>query len=559
MAEACALEWAPGSLYNTAISTIVTHYAKYWRHVKGLPENVQFDVYYKLYNKGRLCDLSTEFSDLDTFAKVLRVKDKRHLLHHCFQAVMDHCQCITNNLADIFCQRCSCLTQTDDPVPRQRLIQLGFSLGGFLSEAGWFFAAEKVFLSSLEICQQGIDCRSLIQALECCVQLLHVRIVNCQFSGAEQAWQVAHTILLSLEKYNTVASKACLYSEYSQLLFAKSHYDAAYDYCCRALKEVHLSLPPRVIVDVFRQSAKACVVKRKIKKAELLIKFSVQYAREHFGPKHPKLSDALMDYGFYLLNADAVSQAVVVYQAALDIRIGAFGGNNLHVALGYEDLAYSTYVHEYSTGKFQDAKEHAEKAIKIIRHILPPDHLLLASSNRVIALILEEIAIDSHDKDEEYRLLREAEELHLASLALAKEAFGENNEAERMHKKAISIKNDLLGPEDYEVGLSVGHLASLYNYDMNQYEEAERLYLQSIAIGLKLFGQGYSGLEYDYRGLLRLYQSTANVQKAIEYGTILHQWNQMRDHSNAEECKPLDFSLLENCEQVVEKFYTMDS
>lgn len=48
MAEACALEWAPGSLYNTAISTIVTHYAKYWRHVKGLPENVQFDVYYKV-------------------------------------------------------------------------------------------------------------------------------------------------------------------------------------------------------------------------------------------------------------------------------------------------------------------------------------------------------------------------------------------------------------------------------------------------------------------------------------------------------------------------------
>lgn len=29
-------------------------------------------------------------------------------------------------------------------------------------------------------------------------------------------------------------------------------------------------------------------------------------------------------------------------------------------------------------------REHAEKAIKIIRHILPPDHLLLASSNRVI-------------------------------------------------------------------------------------------------------------------------------------------------------------------------------
>lgn len=57
-------------------------------------------------------------------------------------------------------------------------------------------------------------------------------------------------------------------------------------------------------------------------------------------------------------------------------------------------------------------------------------------------------------------------------------------EAEEMHIKAIQIKEQLLGQEDYEVALSVGHLASLYNYDMNQYENAEKLYLRSIAIGV---------------------------------------------------------------------------
>lgn len=59
-----------------------------------------------------------------------------------------------------------------------------------------------------------------------------------------------------------------------------------------------------------------------------------------------------------------------------------------------------------------------------------------------------------------------------------------------MHIKAIQIKEQLLGHEDYEVALSVGHLASLYNYDMNQYEDAERLYLRSIAIGQ---GRGWGG------------------------------------------------------------------
>lgn len=51
-----------------------------------------------------------------------------------------------------------------------------------------------------------------------------------------------------------------------------------------------------------------------------------------------------------------------------------------------------------------------------------------------------------------------------------------------MHLKAIAIKEELLGPEDYEVGLSIGHLASLYNYHMNMHCAAEKLYLRSISI-----------------------------------------------------------------------------
>lgn len=53
-----------------------------------------------------------------------------------------------------------------------------------------------------------------------------------------------------------------------------------------------------------------------------------------------------------------------------------------------------------------------------------------------------------------------------------------------MHLKAIAIKERILGSDDYEVALSIGHLASLYNYDMEKYDEAEKLYLRSIAIGI---------------------------------------------------------------------------
>ncbi|XP_074643126.1 amyloid protein-binding protein 2-like [Tubulanus polymorphus] len=580
---ASALEWVPDSLYNTAISTVVAHYAKFRKELRTLPENVQFDIFYKLYNKGRLCQLGMEFSELDTFARVLKVNDKRDLLHHCFQALMDHMDHgveVSTCLSDSYSQHC-CVTDIKNRPSLDKAIQLGFMLGGFLSDAGWNYEAESVMHSCLQICKQVNEAEYWYKAFECCVRLMHVRNFNCKFSEADESYAEGIRFLNRLKDKGFTVNKANLYSERCAFLFAKSQYDEAYRYCCFALKELTDVLPSKTQIDVFRQCGKVCVVKRHFKKAELLIRHAVQIAREKFGPKHHKYADTLLDYGFYLLNVDSITKAVKVYQMALAIRQGVFGGNNLLVAMAHEDLAYSSYVSEYSSGRFSDAREHAERAIEIILHILPEDHLLSASSKRVKALILEEVAIDSTNKELEDSLLHEAQDLHLASLALAKKAFGENNvqtakhygnlgrlyqsmhrykEAETMHLKAIEIKENLLGKEDYEVALSVGHLASLYNYDIRNYVEAEKLYLRSISIGKKLFGPGYSGLEYDYRGLLRLYHSIEDNQKAMEYTVILHQWNQLRDRNNLENSKPLELesTIIDNLSEVIDTFFVME-
>ena len=41
-----------------------------------------------------------------------------------------------------------------------------------------------------------------------------------------------------------------------------------------------------------------------------------------------------------------------VYKNALDVRLDCFGSENLQVAVAHEDLAYATYVNEYSTGEY---------------------------------------------------------------------------------------------------------------------------------------------------------------------------------------------------------------
>uniref|UniRef100_A0A673KWK7 Amyloid protein-binding protein 2-like n=1 Tax=Sinocyclocheilus rhinocerous TaxID=307959 RepID=A0A673KWK7_9TELE len=441
---AVELEWIPETLYNTAISAVVDNYGRSRRDIRSLPENIQFDVYYKLYQQGRLCQLGGEFCELEVFAKVLRASDKRHLLHHCFQALMDHGVKVASVLANSFSRRCSYIAESDAHV-KEKAIQFGFVLGGFLSDAGWYGDAEKVFLSCLQLCTLHDEVLHWYRAVECCVRLLHVRNGNCKYHLGEETFKLAQSYMDKLAKHGHQANKAALYGELCALLFAKSHYDEAYRWCIEAMREITVGLPVKVVVDVLRQASKACVVKREFRKAEQLIKHAVFLAREHFGHKHPKYSDTLLDYGFYLLNVDNICQSVAIYQTALDIRQSVFGGKNIHVATAHEDLAYSSYVHQYSSGKFDNALNQSDSDF----------------CNFVI----------------------------FCGTLLQKQ-------------------NSLGSIEQYVIGQRQNSIA-------------------------KLFGEGYSGLEYDYRGLIKLYNSVGNYEKVFEYHNILSNWNRLRDRQFA--------------------------
>ena len=84
-----------------------------------------------------------------------------------------------------------------------------------------------------------------------------------------------------------------------------------------ALKELKPGLPARIMIDVLRQAARSCVVKREFQKAGLLIRQALYLAREVFDVDHPRYCDVLSDYGFYLLNYDSVANSVSVYQVRI--------------------------------------------------------------------------------------------------------------------------------------------------------------------------------------------------------------------------------------------------
>lgn len=156
--------------------------------------------------------------------------------------------------------------------------------------------------------------------------------------------------------------------------------------------------------------------------------FLIFFYRKAFGSNHQKYADTLLDYGFFLLNVDSSYQSVNVYKEALDIKKHIFGNRNFNVAIAHEDLAYAYYVHEYSTGNFTCARDHIDKSVDVLKHLVPQDHLKLASAKRVKALLLEEIALDkmAEGVDDE-GLLKQSEDLHKFALQLSLEVFGEEN------------------------------------------------------------------------------------------------------------------------------------
>lgn len=565
---------SPASLYSLAVRRVVLAFDSFDRATicRQLTESMRFDIYWEMFCDSinnvddvaklkRFQCLQSELAKLDVFLALLRVGHRRVDLHEMFEGV-NECtlqqqseEAEVELLADHLSSKMGHeLRRVPYMEVTNKMLDTALNFASFLIDGSWYVAAQSVLVSIVMV-NEGDEkkLRSKRLDVECHTKLLHTVSSYCLFPLAESAFD--HLKKAIAQGNCTGINLAGPYSEFSSYCFVRSQYQDAFEWSLKAVKLLHNDLPPKVIVDTLRQASKASVVRRQFAKAEILIQEAVLLAREIYGECHPKYADCLVDYGFYLLNVDGVAKSVQAYETALKVREKCFGPNNLHVAIGHEELAYASYVFEYNTGRFDVAKRHAEKSLTIMARVVPANHLLLASSQRVLALILEEIAIDHVDKDYSKEILSRAEHLHLSALKLTIGAFGEMNvqtakqygnlgrlyqtmekytEAENMHLNAIRIKESLLGRDDYEVALSIGHLASLYNYDLAQYDKAERLYLRSIDIGVKLFGPSYSGLEYDYRGLIRVYHERQDLNNYLTYAHKLRDWKDLRDAREGE-------------------------
>lgn len=557
----------PDKLYSISLFKVVRLNKLFSNKINILPIKLLFDVYYNVMINHNV-DLSFDMFDLEIFNRFInQVKERRNELHQMFQCVIDNGTRMDRLMSIMYLFEVKHLK--DGTYDRRKLFKIGVDLAIFLIEAGWYEESENILNSAISLYspeEVQNDPNLFLLMFECQCRKLNVYNSNACF---EKAKILIHEIDSSIKKHhlnNQQINLAQIYTEFSRFYFMQCDYDESLKWSIRSFEMLNHKCSSFVMIDVLRQLGKICVYKRKFKKAKLLMNQVLVICKNIFNLNeecvcdesivpHLKLAEVFSDYAFYLLNTDVINISIKYSFMGLDIRKRIFSFQdkncyNLLLAQSLEEYAYTSYVYNYNSGRLRDALDNSVLATEIFYKLLPDNHINLASSKKVRALILEEIAIDHPEKEIQNKLLLESKKLHLTALDITKNIFGECNvqtaklygnlgrlfqsmkkydKAEEMHLKAIKIKEQLLGPEDYEVALSIGHLASLYNYDIGLFEKAEQLYLKSIEIGIKLFGEGYSGLEYDYRGLQRVYMFLNDTDKMEKYSVQLLNWQRLRD------------------------------
>ncbi|XP_050441691.1 amyloid protein-binding protein 2 isoform X2 [Adelges cooleyi] len=494
--------------------------------------------------------------DLNLFFKLLKDTAHRCRLYTIFQICIQKkgfefpmkfaMQWISDNVEQ---ESANCLHHIDQ----------GLQLGIFLGDSGWFKESALVLSCTYELISKNWDCSSqtlvLTKTLQCLTKWL---LVTSNFYDLDEAKEVLQHILIMIDIVeNSDKKKLCIAYSYvavSQYYYQLMEFGEAWLWAVKAVYGLTERSSEVLKLQVISHAIRVCSAANKLNTAKELI----QEVHKIDGYIEQYICvDMLLNEACYTLRADLAKTSIDSYYMALDCRRNLFGYFNLQTATVFVDYAYARYVCDYETCDFEEAMCCVLQGIYIMEVIgLPDDHMLVVNAGRVKALILEEKALSIIDLDNDISrrvkqdMLNEAETLHNNALNTSLRAVGESNLltakhycnlgrlyqtkedynlSEEMHKRAIAIKESILGRDNPEVALSLGHLASLYTYQLENYLEAEHLYLRSKAIYETSFGNQYTGILYDLQGLARVYEKRYNLPRYSQCLTSIRQFHANRE------------------------------
>lgn len=119
-----------------------------------------------MYLEKRLCLLGVEFSELEVFIRLLKMKHKRAKLLKAFQSLIEHGSKVMDEL--IFGYSKHLTLGTIDKLELVAAIDTGLRLAGFFNEGAWYDKAIEVLNVTEKLCKKRErDVGALRQLLDC--------------------------------------------------------------------------------------------------------------------------------------------------------------------------------------------------------------------------------------------------------------------------------------------------------------------------------------------------------------------------------------------------------
>lgn len=331
----------------------------------------------------------------------------------------------------------------------------------------------------------------------------------------------------------------------SELLINLSQLEEAWALTQQVMSSSFAELGVDDVIDILHRTGRVSSACCQFDFAEKCAQACIDIAACNYGQSSYKYGIVLLSYGNLLLGKDRVNASVSTLLEVLQIFEEWFGSNSLLKAEVYERYAYALYVKHYNTREYDLALAISRQAVRIREAMLPDNHMLVFHARRVVALIIEELALFQHFNQD---LMDEALSIHLGGLEVAKVVFGECSlvvskyygnlgrlyqarhefdKSEEAHRIVISLKEQL-HCNPFEVSSSLANLGALLTFDLCRHQEAEEILLRSTDIIVTHLGSSASGLLFNYRSLINVYRALRDFRKADLFRVRLKQWEDLQ-------------------------------
>ncbi|XP_062554931.1 uncharacterized protein LOC134220020 [Armigeres subalbatus] len=331
--------------------------------------------------------LRQELADPALFMRIFNGHaSNQHILDRCLREASLSGKPVLSDLATNYCDMArGDPLEPGSPAFMSRILAT-MKLGTYLNEAGWSSSSVDVLVIAKDMISLIKDNRFYNKLeLECMQKLLHSEI-SCSHPNARQTSE-------NLQKYivdNTNADDLVKsYIEISYFHYSVHEYDLCHDFAVKVMNLVTDSTAIGDVIAVLQLEALYCFAKERYDLGCMLISQAIHRARSKYGNLHPRYADVILTYGECLLLMNAVSDAISTFMELLDITTKLYGQHTPTVPIVQGYLAYGFYLRSHTTGRFDMAQNHIDKAIAHAKQIIPTNQRVLGDLNAIYNIVIK--------------------------------------------------------------------------------------------------------------------------------------------------------------------------